>query len=455
MSNDKTKGQPCQAAGSQDSDRQTRSRKSSTAVPQNRLAGVDRLVRHSLDSLSADPRAGSNAGGFRRTLHRVILCRDSASSGLSVLGDFIPGFGHGIAVRQRGVARRGGANHLPARWACGLVGFMVSRGSSMLIEGIEELKTMNRKWENLICVVTGNRRGTDAGFRRFHVERIGGHQPHLDLRRAVADGRGTVPSALDLCAPPAAVLSPILGCFSSALCATIHQTMLVAAMGIEVCIAVALPRLGRDLFFGNSIIYILGVFALITKKLCAPERVKPDVHHHFSCGGTGFAGGLHLAKLSKPRTIATEWKSVLFMGLLWIVGASFYFYEPISGMTCPPMQWGYPRTVEGFFHAISRGQYEKAQSHRRVLPTRCVFIMQLRLLLDGTDHFVSWVCLFIALLPFFFIFKMKNRERSWIIGLAAIYLCVGILLTIIMNTTPDRQAGRRKQGCSSALPTPL
>src|ERR1700685_1691896 len=39
--------------------------------------------------------------------------------------------------------------------ACGLVGFMVSRGSSMLIEGIEELKSMNRKWENAICMVCG------------------------------------------------------------------------------------------------------------------------------------------------------------------------------------------------------------------------------------------------------------------------------------------------------------
>ncbi len=43
--------------------------------------------------------------------------------------------------------------------------------------------------------------------------------------------------------------------FFFGMCATIHQTMLVAAMGIEVGIAVALPRLGRDLFLGNSIIY--------------------------------------------------------------------------------------------------------------------------------------------------------------------------------------------------------
>ena len=35
---------------------------------------------------------------------------------------------------------------------------------------------------------------------------------------------------------------------------------------------------------------------------------------------------------------------------------------------------------------------------------------------------------------------MQKRERAWIIGLAAIYFCVGVLLTIMMNTSPDRQS---------------
>src|ERR1041384_6111089 len=36
--------------------------------------------------------------------------------------------------------------------ACGLVSLLVSRGSSMLMEGIEELKGMTGKWENAICM---------------------------------------------------------------------------------------------------------------------------------------------------------------------------------------------------------------------------------------------------------------------------------------------------------------
>ena len=33
---------------------------------------------------------------------------------------------------------------------------------------------------------------------------------------------------------------------------------------------------------------------------------------------------------------------------LVIMGAAFYFWEPIACMTNPPMEWSYPRTVEGF-----------------------------------------------------------------------------------------------------------
>ena len=41
------------------------------------------------------------------------------------------------------------------------------------------------------------------------------------------------------------------------------------------------------------------------------------------------------------------------------LGVSFYAYMPIvSELRNPPMNWGYPRTWDGFKHAITRGQYE-------------------------------------------------------------------------------------------------
>lgn len=319
--------------------------------------------------------------------------------------------------------------------ACGLVGFMVSRGSSMLIEGIEELKTMNRKWENVICVVTGIVAGLMLGFDGFMWK-----ESVVINRISVFDVPWLMVVALCLLRwiyAPHQRRYLYIGMFFFGVCLTIHQTMLVAAMGIEVCIAVGLPRLGRDLFLANSIIYALGVVALSTKSIPAMNALAPMFIVIFHIVGLGSIAACVWLGL-KTKAIGTEWKSVIIMGLLWLAGAAFYFYEPVSGMTCPPMQWGYPRTVEGFFHALSRGQYERS-SPTDIFADPMRFVMQLRLLLDGLSSSYSWVCLFIALIPFFFIFKMQNRERSWIIGLASIYLCVGVLLTIIMNTSLDRQ----------------
>ena len=52
-------------------------------------------------------------------------------------------------------------------------------------------------------------------------------------------------------------------------------------------------------------------------------------------------------------------RSVALTTLFAELGVSFYIYMPIvSDLRNPPMNWGYPRTWEGFKHAITRGQYE-------------------------------------------------------------------------------------------------
>src|ERR1051325_10419855 len=54
-----------------------------------------------------------------------------------------------------------------AAFACGLLGFVVSRGSSMLMEGIAELKEIPRRWENIICTVSGFVAGLLLGFNGY------------------------------------------------------------------------------------------------------------------------------------------------------------------------------------------------------------------------------------------------------------------------------------------------
>ena len=52
------------------------------------------------------------------------------------------------------------------------------------------------------------------------------------------------------------------------------------------------------------------------------------------------------------------------------------------------------------------------------------FVIQLGYSGPGLAESFSWVYMFIGLLPFLFLFKMHKRERSWIIGLTAIYFCL-------------------------------
>jgi tetratricopeptide (TPR) repeat protein len=373
-----------------------------------------------------------------------------------------------------------------AAMACGLVGLMVSRGSSMLIEGIAELKEMNRKWEGAICVVCGITAGLMLGFDNFMWK-----ESVVINRISVFDVPWLMVVAVCLFRwiyAPHQRRYLYIAMFFFGVCATIHQTMLVAAMGIEVAVAMTHYKLGRSFFLGNSIIYLgililksahvvpaleglaptlefllhaVGIasivayvwLAIFTKEtfneLCRDGALAAAFLFLCAVPGQG-AACVALALIAGIAFTVLAWNTwkqehgwlvVVVCGLLWALGVSFYFYEAISGMTDPPMQWGYPRTVEGFFHALSRGQYERANPTPLTTADGWLrFIMQLGMVSGSLANSFSWVFLFVALLPFLFLFKMQKRERAWIIGLAAIYACVGILLTVLMNTTPDRQS---------------
>ena len=115
------------------------------------------------------------------------------------------------------------------------------------------------------------------------------------------------------------------------------------------------------MFLGNFIVYLLYWLAFEMNGQQHPFNnigAKPGLLVLFNAVGIGSLVA-SIVLTMRTKRLGTDWKPVLIMAGLWLVGVSFYLYEPISGMTNPPMQWGYPRTVEGFFHALSRGQYEQ------------------------------------------------------------------------------------------------
>jgi tetratricopeptide (TPR) repeat protein len=318
---------------------------------------------------------------------------------------------------------------------CSLIAFMVSRGSSMFMESIDELRGIVGKWENAICLVCGVTAGLLMALDDtmwFESEAI---------NRISLFGVPWV--ILMLLCLMRWIYAPqqrryLYGAFFFfGISVTIHQSLLVAALGLEIGIAFTLPKLGRDLFFWNAVVWLCLMAAKMTgvwTTFAESNTMVTIIVNIVGIGSIIACGSMAIA----TGGLLTEIVSCLWMGLLWVAGSSFYFYEAIAGMTNPPMEWGYPRTVEGFFHALTRGQYEKINP-TDVFGDRGRFFDQLYNLVRGVADAYSWVYLLFALLPFLFFFKMKKRERNWLIAIAALYPFLGIMMTILLNPSRDKQ----------------
>ncbi|MDB6015713.1 MAG: hypothetical protein JWR19_202 [Pedosphaera sp.] len=316
--------------------------------------------------------------------------------------------------------------------ACGLLALLVSRGSSMIIEGIADFKGISRSIENALCVVSGFVAGTLLAYNGY----MWSQSVIVEVYPfSVLSLMGVMCCLMRWIYAPHQRRYLYWAWFLFGLCFTNHQTLIVAAVGIEVVIIAGQPKLGRDLLLGNSLVYIVGATVLGTHALGTfqPNDMVIILFHIIGIGSIITCAWLTLS----TKRIATEWLPVIIMFSLWVVGAAFYFYMPLASMSNPPMNWGYPRTVDGFIHALTRGQYEKANPtdifHH---PGR--FLMQLGMYLSGANDEFNPVNLLLVLVPLFFLFRMQKRERAWLIGLLGIWACLAILLLILLNPQPDR-----------------
>src|SRR6266536_547890 len=440
--------------------------------------------------------------------------------------------------------------------ACGLIGLLASRGSSMILEGIDEFKTLDRRWENAMCVLAGYVAGLLVGF-------MGGQAVIVEVYPfSLLSFVGVLCCLLRWIYAPHQRRYLYWALFLFGICFTNHMTLIVAAMGIEVAIVAAQPKRGRDLMLGNSVIFLVGLVlkandkltgfenkqlffiylaigsasvaawiwlaAMTMKKLedwmallrdvlmflgvlywayliaAAAKVIPSDMAagfsgwHFFGLGAiVGFVllvisnqngkaaaplpawgygalavTALYLSTLLTAATGRTNWfnktpaiflahnlagtvlvalsgwalmrvrrfGTIIFpiatLAGLWVLGAAFYFYMPLASMTNPPLNWGYPRTWDGFLHALTRGQYEKTS------PTANFgrFIDQIVMLLHGAVDEFNLVYLVVGLIPFFYFYRMQKREQGWFAGLVAMYLGLAVLLIMLLNPSSDRQS---------------
>ena len=122
------------------------------------------------------------------------------------------------------------------------------------------------------------------------------------------------------------------------------------------------------------------------------------------------------------------------------LGVSFYAYMPgVSDLRNPPMNWGYPRTWEGFKHAIQRGQYEAIGFQIPKFEVILNYFEDVRV--QFTDLLIPF-----ALVPFaagHWIVKKENRKAfwQWMIPALVCFLLMSFLLIALANVKGDLQDG--------------
>ncbi len=218
--------------------------------------------------------------------------------------------------------------------ACGLLALMVSRGSSLLIEGIESLRTLKARHERAICLVSGVVAGVLMGLDGFMW------QESVVVNRIALF---SVPWLMVVLAclmrwiySPKRLRYAYWAAFIFGVCFNTHQSLVVAALGFEVILAVGNPKLGRDAFIGNFLVYLAyNIILATTGHHLFANLAQPGLFFLFNVVGIGsLVAGMWLA--FRTGFMFTQWKPVVIMALLWFLGVSFYFYMPLAGMTNPP-----------------------------------------------------------------------------------------------------------------------
>lgn len=131
------------------------------------------------------------------------------------------------------------------------------------------------------------------------------------------------------------------------------------------------------------------------------------------------------------------------------LGVSFYVYMPIvSDLRNPPMNWGFPRTWEGFKHAIQRGQYEaigipKFEGIGQMLSFLGTQMWHYAkdVMLQFTDVMLLFVFVPFAAAKWVVGKSEKKTFWQWMAAAAACFLMMSLLLILLAQVKGDVQDG--------------
>jgi len=123
--------------------------------------------------------------------------------------------------------------------------------------------------------------------------------------------------------------------------------------------------------------------------------------------------------------------------LVMFIGLGFYLYMPFSSDQNPPINWGYPRTWQGFMHAVTRGQYARVKLASVFTPR---FLQQIGTYLMDLRSQFYWPIAILAGVPFLFCWKVGKKNINWLVTTLVAFLSVGIVFMILQNPQTDIQS---------------
>jgi tetratricopeptide (TPR) repeat protein len=207
---------------------------------------------------------------------------------------------------------------------------------------------------------------------------------------------------------------------------TNYQVLLLAMLPLVLVIMLRDPQLFRSLVIGAAP-YAVVIYGI--KEGHLPGISNPT---HMECFLYMAMNFMTLAFvyfcIPRGRTVALTILSAQ-------LGVAFYGYMPIvSDLRNPPMNWAYPRTWEGFMHAVTRGQYE------RLAPSDMVSLKFLRqlgsYLIDLRGQFTLPVAI-LGFLPFT-VWQIKIGKRRWnALGFTIGLSLLSVLLLVLLGGSED------------------
>ena len=363
---------------------------------------------------------------------------DLENSGIFVTGAMYPGVAHPpgyppftlwawIFIKLLPIGSIGWratiATGTAAALACGIVALMVSRMAATILKEVpNKLKPHEQAWLRVIC---GYAAGTIFGLN-------GAFWP-----RAIVPGPWSLSIfllCLVLCILMRWHFEPdrkrwlYAAAFVYGLLLTNSQIHLAFMPAIPFLVVTAEKKIGRDFFLSGFVLFLYWA----TGSLCG---VLPSI----SVYGPGFivifialgilAGLIGTVLAVRTRRIFSEWRAVLLGSGFCLAGLCFYLYLPVASITVPPMDWGHPRTVEGFFHVITRGQYVSMY----LTDNFFLFSRQMVTCFLAAGKDFGWPYLVVAAVPFAFFRRLPVEPRRWILASVPSFIFLMILISMVMG----------------------